>query len=292
MSRQTYSLWLVLAVWSAGAVWWHTCKIKQLCDMPVVTETAAALTNQSLEITDGADLSLVSPGNFAFARSGADAYYSAVQPEVDSLASYLRTNTGKQLTITGYYSPMEVNETQWPNLGIARAEGIKRYYVSLGLPENMFVVQSEQKLDLSFSADSLHGGIAFGFADKTSETRLAEAQKYEGIFVALDLYYNSGSTEYIHTPDNQAFLDEAKRYLAVNKDKVLLLTGHTDNIGTPEANALLSKERAEHVKTQLIALGLPEEQLATDSKGQADPKDTNDTDEGRAANRRVSIIVK
>ena len=291
MSGKNIFWWLALAIWSAGATWWHTCKIKQLCDAPMVADVGAVDVKFPLEIIDGSSLSLVSPGNFGFAKSGADANYRVVQREIDSLAAYLKVNPDKQVTITGYYTSAEVNGTKWPDLGIARAEGIKKYYVNHGLPENMFVTKSELKEDIKFSPDSLNGGIAFGFTNKTSETKLAEAQKFEGIFEELDLYFNTGSTEYIKTADNQKFLEEAQKYLAANKEKKLLLTGQTDNVGTRASNAVLARERANQAKKQLISLGLPEAQLTTDSKGQTKPKVSNATAEGKAANRRVAIVV-
>lgn len=296
MSSKNTFWWISLAIWAAGSVWWHTCKIKQLCDDPLIPEAtvqSAHTTISPLLITDGASLSLTSPGNFGFAKSGANVNLSAVRAEIDSLASYLRANPVKKVTITGYYSAEETNHSKWPDLGIARAESIKEYYVSLGLPAEKFVTRSELKTDLQFASDSLHGGIDFSFPEfPANERELAEAQKYEGIFKPLDLYFNSGSSSYIQTTDNQKFIDEAKKYLAANKDKKLLLTGHTDNTGNEAGNQALSKKRAEQAQKQLISAGLPASQLVTDAKGQSQPKQTNDTPEGRAANRRVEIVVQ
>ena len=98
--------------------------------------------------------------------------------------------------------------------------------------------------------------------------------------------------DYIKTADNQKFVKEAKKYLDANKDKKLLLTGHTDNVGNEASNEILSGKRAGQAKRQLIAAGLPESQLVTDAKGQASPKASNETTEGKAANRRVSIVIQ
>lgn len=297
MSKNSTFWWAILAVWMAGATWWHVCKIKQLCDAPLVSADTApteSVVVVPLRIVDGPSLSLVSAGNFSFAKSGAEPDLTAVKKQLDSLAAYLRTNPGKKLTITGYYHPSEVNDSKWPDLGIARAEGIKQYYVDLGVPAAILVTKSELQDDIRFSPDSLTGGIGFDFGPllPTTEDALAEAQKYQGLFKPLDLYFNTGSTDYTKTDDNRKFVEEAAKYLAANKDKKLLLTGHTDNTGTAAANLKLSKKRAGEVKRELVSAGLPESQLEVAAKGQSAPKESNNTAEGRAANRRVAIVIR
>lgn len=295
MSKNSTFWWAILAVWMAGVAWSHVCKIKQLCDAPLASTDAApaeSVVVVPLRIIDGTSLSLVSAGNFGFAKSGADPNLTAVKKQLDSLAAYLRANPAKKLTITGYYHPSEVNDSKWPDLGVARAEQIKQYYVDLGVPPVVLVTKSELQDDIRFSPDSLTGGIGFGTLVPATEDALAEAQKYQGLFKPLDLYFNSEGTDYIKTDDNRKFVEEAGKYLATNKDKKLLLTGHTDNTGSAAGNPELSKKRAGEVKRSLVSAGLPERQLEVAAKGQSAPKKSNNTAEGRAANRRVAIVVR
>jgi len=137
--------------------------------------------------------------------------------------------------------------------------------------------------------------MEFGFDSlmipKTEEA-LAAAEKYEGLFKPLDLYFKTASADYIKTTDNQKFLEEAKKYLAANKDKKLLLTGHTDSEGADDENRVLSEKRAQGVKEALVKYGMMASQIATDAKGETQPEASNDTPEGRKANRRVSIVVQ
>jgi OOP family OmpA-OmpF porin len=296
MSNKNTLWWLLLAIWASISTWWHTCKIKELCDAPLITESSmpsAAITIPPLQITDGAGFSLTSAGNFGFAKSGSDPNFSAVQPEIDSLASYLKANTNRHVTITGYYSSEEANNSPWPNIGLARAESIKRYYISQSLPADMFHTAGELRSDIRFDPDSLRGGIGFSIEKTpTVEDKFADAQKFTGVLNPLDLYFNSGSSEYIVTSENQKFVSEAKKYLSANKDKKLLLIGHTDNTGDAASNDKLSRVRGEQAKKHLMNAGIPASQLITDAKGQSLPKQSNTTPEGRAANRRVEIVVQ
>jgi K(+)-stimulated pyrophosphate-energized sodium pump len=69
------------------------------------------------------------------------------------------------------------------------------------------------------------------------------------------------------------------------------LGGYTDNTGDANANLKLSGERASTVKAELIKLGITDDRLESEGYGQENPVSTNDTEEGRAANRRISIRV-
>lgn len=125
----------------------------------------------------------------------------------------------------------------------------------------------------------------------TTEDDLAKQAKYTSVFKPMDLYFRTNEANYIKTDENQKFLDEAKAYLAEHKDKSLSLTGHTDSDGADDANLKLSERRANDVKKQFTAKGFNAEQLTTDAKGETQPAASNDTPEGKKANRRVTIVV-
>jgi outer membrane protein OmpA-like peptidoglycan-associated protein len=86
-------------------------------------------------------------------------------------------------------------------------------------------------------------------------------------------------------------LDEITDVLRRHPDWRLAIGGHTDNIGTDSYNLELSRRRAAAVKDALakrFAAGAG--RLTTAGYGEASPKDTNDTLEGRARNRRVELV--
>lgn len=284
--------WVLLIGWIGGAAYWHVCKIKQLCDAATVTMPDYAIP--PLTIIDGDKLNLTSAMNFGFKKSIADPNFANVQKELDSLAAYLRANATRKLTITGLYSSMEQNPISFPDLGLARADVIKQYLVQAGVPAGQLATASKM-MDLTFSLDDSTHGMQFGFDSlmiPKTEEELAAAEKYEDVFKPLDLYFKTASADYIKTPDNQQFLEEAKKYLATNKDKKLLLTGHTDSEGPDDKNMVLSGKRADGVKASFVKYGISASQIVTDAKGETQPEASNDTPEGRKANRRVSIVVQ
>ena len=294
MSNSNAPWWIALFLWMGASTFWHVCKIKELCIDPAPSAENSTAKIDPLRIQDGDHLNLLASGNFGFAKSGAEANLNGVKPELDSLATYLLANPGKRVNITGYYSTTETNNTSYPDLGIARAENIKQILVSKGYAAESITTSSQLMDSLTLSQDSLWGGIDFAFKEPIplTDEGLANAQKYEGVFKPMDLYFPTGGANYIKTEANEQFIAEAKKFLAANPDKKLVLTGHTDNEGDDAMNLTLSKKRAEGIKVKLAGLGINSGQLETEAKGETQPKESNDTPEGRRANRRVAIVVE
>jgi outer membrane protein OmpA-like peptidoglycan-associated protein len=71
----------------------------------------------------------------------------------------------------------------------------------------------------------------------------------------------------------------------------LAVEGHTDSIGSDEYNQTLSEKRADAVRDYLVEQGLNNGTITAQGLGKADPVATNDTNEGRALNRRVELVV-
>ncbi|AQG78795.1 OmpA family protein [Spirosoma montaniterrae] len=306
--------WIILLVlWMIGSTWWHVCKIKQLCaDDASAGGPSVSATMPALTIADGDRFRLELPGNFSFAKSGANASMSSLGGSLDSLTAYLKANPGRTLDITGYYSASETNTTSFENLGLARAEGIKQYLVQQGIPAKSLTTKGVLRDDLAFTTkgDSLYGGLDFAFggtamapvaetapapetvAAGITEEGLAAKEKFTSVFEPIDLYFPLGEANYIKTPETAKFFAEATKYLAEHKDKKLVLTGHTDNSGPDATNMRLSRDRANDVKAKLRKSGISPSQIVTEAKGETQPKASNQTREGRKANRRVSVVVQ
>lgn len=122
-----------------------------------------------------------------------------------------------------------------------------------------------------------------------SPTPLAAALE-AGAVVLEGLAFASGKADLAEVPDNR--LSELARYLADHPGRSVALVGHTDTAGSAEANMALSKARAEAVRTRLVAtLGANPDQVAAFGAGFMAPRDTNLTEQGRARNRRVEVVL-
>ena len=79
--------------------------------------------------------------------------------------------------------------------------------------------------------------------------------------------------------------------LLVTKNFSLKLAGHTDNVGSNSANLMLSKDRAESVKTYLVSKGVNSSRVEATGYGKSQPIKTNKTPQGRQMNRRVEFTL-
>lgn len=79
--------------------------------------------------------------------------------------------------------------------------------------------------------------------------------------------------------------------LLVNKNFSLKLAGHTDNVGSNDANMKLSKERAESVKSFLVSKGANASRIEATGYGETQPIASNKTAKGRQLNRRVEFTL-
>jgi outer membrane protein OmpA-like peptidoglycan-associated protein len=94
-------------------------------------------------------------------------------------------------------------------------------------------------------------------------------------------------------PDSEPTLDEIAKLLEDDPDLRLTIVGHTDNQGTSEYNMDLSSRRAESVVEALVSdYGIDEERLSSSGAGFTAPVAPNDTEEGRALNRRVELVAQ
>jgi len=93
------------------------------------------------------------------------------------------------------------------------------------------------------------------------------------------------------TPESEPELKRIVSVLNDNKTLVIEVSGHTDNTGSDEFNNKLSLDRADAVKAYLLNAGIDGNRIKTKGYGKTKPKESNDTEEGRAVNRRVEFVI-
>lgn len=94
-------------------------------------------------------------------------------------------------------------------------------------------------------------------------------------------------------PDSEPILDEAAGILIEMREEIeqVVVEGHTDALGSEEYNNALSIRRAEAVYRYLVNRGVPPELIRIEGHGESEPIADNETEEGRAQNRRVELRV-
>jgi len=115
-------------------------------------------------------------------------------------------------------------------------------------------------------------------------------QTESGVVVTLgDVLFASGQAQLVEGA--RSSLEEVVDLLQTEPDKQIRVEGHTDSRGDAEANLKLSEQRAQSVLDALVSMGVDKERITAMGMGEDFPIDSNETEEGRARNRRVDVIL-
>ncbi|HZK65673.1 MAG TPA: OmpA family protein [Puia sp.] len=107
--------------------------------------------------------------------------------------------------------------------------------------------------------------------------------------VLKNIFFNNN--QYDLKPASQVELEEVIRLLKENPRVSIQINGHTDNVGKAADNLLLSENRARAVVNYLKSKGIDGKRLSFKGYGDTQPVSNNNTDEGRAMNRRTELKV-
>jgi OOP family OmpA-OmpF porin len=90
---------------------------------------------------------------------------------------------------------------------------------------------------------------------------------------------------------SQTELQKIARFLNDNPRIRVEISGHTDNVGAPTYNKQLSEKRAQSVFQYLVTTGIDSKRLVPKGYGQERPVSSNETEDGKQANRRIEFKI-
>jgi len=118
---------------------------------------------------------------------------------------------------------------------------------------------------------------------------LASSIKESGKVAVYGIYFDTGKS--ILKPESKPALQEITKLLKADPNLKLFVVGHTDNAGTFDANIKLSMDRAASVVNSLVSeYSVNASRLRGCGNGPTSPVASNDTEEGKALNRRVELV--
>ena len=145
------------------------------------------------------------------------------------------------------------------------------------------------------TATMIRNGTAQGFADQTAATqalrgRMADIDKYN-IKSTANAYFATG--KWALSEQAKADLCATATQAEATDNALMLVVGYTDSVGSEEYNQTLSEKRASSVINYLqqACRWKPYRMLTPTGMAESDPLASNDTEEGKAQNRRVSVNV-
>lgn len=301
MSKKSIYLIGILLTIIVGAYlnYIYCCDVHEVMAEEVVEVPMKVPTKNEFQVTDpNGTLTVTKNDNFNFELSSATLLTpisNIVGDAVNEVVQYFNEHPDKELTITGYYRSDEDNNSAYPNLGIARASAIKNYFVAKGMPSRHISTRGERLDDMIEDENSiLYGPDAFEVGLLSSSEILKEEMEAIAAEIKgkpLLLYFETGAATVKLTPEQRAKVEKIARYLDKVEESTCYIEGHTDNTGTPEGNMVLGQERADFARDYLIRNHIRTSKITAISKGQTEPIASNDTDEGRAQNRRIVVTI-
>lgn len=110
----------------------------------------------------------------------------------------------------------------------------------------------------------------------------------DGKFITYGIAFDVGKSTI--KPESIGEINRIVKLMTDNPDLNFSVEGHTDSTGNVASNQTLSEARSKAIVDKLVELGISADRLASAGKGQNSPIADNNTDEGRAKNRRVEFV--
>jgi outer membrane protein OmpA-like peptidoglycan-associated protein len=265
----------------------HTFHTKAPITIPGSTALGvSSAVLRALKTSGAAELGIVSGGNAAL---------SADQKTHPNVYDFRENYPLKRAETASM--PITVNDAK-VDLPVVRAVGD---YIG-DTAEFLFLDDESNPLALQyrFGSSSANGAdvdalrlqvvkISYRCETTTAATRIERALAASGRAEVYDIYFDFNSDRI--REESSATLKEIGEVMRRHPDWKLAIEGHTDAIGGDASNLDLSQRRAAAVKAALVASQrVAATRLSTTGYGESRPKDTNETLEGRARNRRVELV--
>lgn len=307
MSKKTGYLLGILLTIIIGVIlnWWLCCgpqadaSARMDDNRENQTPAVQAVSNEAFALNDpDSDFAFNSNENFNFNRSD----FTILKPisvEVDKGIELLKSllsadgSAAKFVNITGYFHEQEENNSAYADLGLARANAVKEYFVSKGISSAQISTFGDLNDALVPYGDIYRGPVSFVIGTKGSEDaskKLNETLKriQENPLV---FYFETAQTTIILHPDQLQKMADLRYYLENVDAATILVAGHADITGSVDGNMTLGQNRALATKEYLVSNSIPESRIAITSEGAGNPAATNSTKEGRAKNRRTVVTI-
>lgn len=229
--------------------------------------------------------------NVLYDNAGGDIFMMSL-PEV-ALPDPVATVSGILTTISG--EPLEAR-IEWINLETGELvqttssdPGNGHFFATLpSLGQYSYTIKKEGYFPISGNLDFSESLYHRRLEEAMRITSLEEMQE-EGLAITLNnLFFETG--KYDIKPTSYPELNILADWVTDHKLSIAI-HGHTDHVGDDDANQTLSENRAREVRKYLISRGLKDDQIIAEGFGESRPIANNETEEGRAQNRRVEIRI-
>jgi OOP family OmpA-OmpF porin len=304
MSKQVFYILGILITILLGALLYNNLCCQNCCNDNIkntvlIKKDCKELGNHNRFRLNGTDFNYSCNENFNFLYND----FNSVKPIHDSiniginlLKYFFNKNPNQKLHIVGYALRSEKNTSIFSNLGTARANDVKNYFVSKGIATDHLETSGEVRDTLKISNDTILGAVSFRINAKKLDSNVSNIEwdsvKQKINSNPLILYFNTNQTKIYLAGEERQKIADLSNYLNHVSNAKISCVGHSDNVGNRDRNIKLGQNRADFAKEYLIRTGVSADKIVSSSKGPDEPISDNNSTEGKAKNRRVIITLK
>lgn len=286
---------LLLAIFFSWRLFRNTKEDVKIEPVTETVETAEKPTLSFGNLDADGNLTFSMDDNVKFKKSSisfSSPLYEKLDSKVDELKNYLNTEDGKSLSITAYYMSDEINNTAFPNIGFARAVSLKNYFSKKGISTKLMDINGVLNNDMEVDGSNvMKNALKFNVTGAKDQSAMINALIKDITSNPLVVNFETGEATTSLNPKQRLKIVNISTYLDKVDNSSCQIIGHADHVGNDSYNMTLGEERADFVKQFLVKSGLSNTKLNTSSKGESAPIATNNTEAGRAKNRRAVTTV-
>ncbi len=295
--KTTYLLGIVFSIIIGCILYWYFCcnccqNTTNNIKTNISNTTATVSKNLNPFSVSGADFDIGTNENFNFNTSGHAVLTpvpESLNEPIEKLKNHLSQNPSKVLKVIGYFKDEESNSSSFGDLGMARAEAIKKQLSSRGISVDR--VLTSGMINESIKTDGsgiLHGPYTLLLTEDSSKQ---DRLKKELLKSPTLMNFGSGKHVTSNLTLKDTDLGALANYLNSYEDSSCTIVGHCDSDGSDKFNMELGQRRADFTRRQLLKLNVDGNKVKTASKGESAPIATNSTAAGKAKNRRTELII-
>ena len=233
----------------------------------------------------------------ALTKSGFTLLFVCDEPrrcEADGLGKFAADWSNRPTTFLGGYNPTsryEENGNYPPRFLVAqlkRTQGDVYVNLTVTPPSS---TQQNQKMGGPYFLQVIEAQAMRTDAVTVDANAMQKGLAADGKIALYGVQFDTGSA--VVKPESKAQLDEMARLLTSNAAAKFFIVGHTDNVGELQANTSLSQRRADSVVASLVqGYKIDARRLVARGVANVSPVSSNDSDAGRAKNRRVELVLQ
>lgn len=194
----------------------------------------------------------------------------------------LGMNDDRALEILGLYCTGEMSTCDEKDLGMARAKNIGNIFKGRIRPDKLRLRSRLSYEDCNDLRSIMFRGVRMRY--------LVDNEFVKEIDDKTLINFEYATDQKLKNPKIDAYLKDVATRVKKSGERIAL-TGHTDDTGDAAKNLVLGQKRADAIKDILIAHGVDDSKISTNSRGEEAPIATNDTSAGRQENRRTELQI-